>query len=90
METKFKWFNVIASFLILILLFFVSIIWADSNGVWVNAEDIRAGIFGVDEEEGNYTFQNNLIVKKELCIEEECYDSWDSICESWLASKSVN
>ncbi|MCA9459547.1 MAG: hypothetical protein KC550_03295 [Nanoarchaeota archaeon] len=41
----------------LILVFLASeIIYADNNGVWLNAEDIRPGIFGNDEGNGNYSF----------------------------------
>ncbi|MCA9496789.1 MAG: hypothetical protein KC589_07620, partial [Nanoarchaeota archaeon] len=59
---------------ILLILVFGGIIWADSNGVWVFAEDIRPGIFGGDEGNGNYTFNsvvksNNSIWAREFCDE---------------------
>ena len=41
--------------LILVFLAF-EIIYADSNGVWNRAEDIRPGSFGGDENSGNWYF----------------------------------
>lgn len=37
-------------------------IYADTNGIWVDAKDIRVGTFGSDESGGNFVFPNNLQV----------------------------
>lgn len=37
-------------------------IYADTNGVWIDAKDIKAGTFGSDESSGNFVFPNNLQV----------------------------
>ncbi|MCA9497458.1 MAG: hypothetical protein KC589_11045 [Nanoarchaeota archaeon] len=38
-----------------------SVVYADSNGVWLNAEDVRAGTFGGDEGGGDYFFPTGNI-----------------------------
>lgn len=35
--------------IVLISLFFGTLIWADSNGIWTDASDLRGGTFGSDE-----------------------------------------
>ncbi len=42
----------------LFVIFLVSFAYADSNGVWHNAEDIRPGVIGDDENDGTYTFED--------------------------------
>ncbi|MFW6286263.1 MAG: hypothetical protein ACOC16_04040 [Nanoarchaeota archaeon] len=79
-------FNFITNILLLMILVFGGFIWADTNGVWSLAEDIRAGTFGDDEGGGNYTFPENLHVNGELCLDGECYDDWKSVCQSWIES----
>ena len=44
-----------------LLLFTINFIYADSNGVWHYASDIKGGIFGEDEIVLNYTFKNPVI-----------------------------
>ncbi len=53
-------FNTITNILILLVLFFGSLSYADSNGVWQYASDTRGGTFGSDETgfNSNYTFVN--------------------------------
>ena len=41
-------------------------LFADSNGVWLEAKDIRVGTFGSDETAGNFAFPNNLDVSNQL------------------------
>jgi hypothetical protein len=53
MENKFSKLIIAGVFL---LIFFTGIIWADSNGIWHNAEDIRGGTFGNDEPSAPYAF----------------------------------
>jgi len=55
-----------ALFITIILL--GGLIWADTNGVWHNAEDIKAGVFGDDEENGDFIFNNNLIINQNLKV----------------------
>jgi len=52
--------NFISNLMILILVFFGGLVWADSNGVWHDAKDVRGGIFGNDEQPNtnNFSFIN--------------------------------
>lgn len=43
-------------FLFLGILLSLFCVYADSNGVWIKAEDIRGGIFASDEGNGQFTF----------------------------------
>ena len=52
------------------VIFLFGLVWADSNGVWHRAEDVRAGVFGGDEGAGTYIFNNNLIINQELRVKE--------------------
>lgn len=61
MKSNFKEnFNFITNILIIFLLVFSGFVWADSNGVWTLAKDIRGGIIGSDEQTPNmnYSFIN--------------------------------
>lgn len=49
-------------FSFLAILFLAQVLYADNNGIWVDAKDIRAGTFGSDESSGNFVFPNNLNV----------------------------
>ena len=53
---------------ILIILLFLSLssVNADSNGIWIDASDIRSGTFSSDESAGNFVFPNNLDVSNRL------------------------
>ena len=56
-------------FLLLTLISFSIVftpLFADSNGVWLEAKDIRSGTFGSDESAGNFVFPNNLDVSNQL------------------------
>ena len=46
-----KHFNTITNVLILSLLVFGGLVWADTNGVWHLTEDIRGGVFAEDEQD---------------------------------------
>lgn len=83
-------FNTITNILILSILIFGSIAWADTNGVWNRAEDVKAGVFAQDENGGDFTFPNNLYINENLCINGECHSNWESICESWIVSNAIN
>lgn len=58
-----------------IILFYVvlcsfAIVWSESNGIWHNAEDIRGGIFGLDEQDntGGYSFINPVTFNYDLIM----------------------
>jgi len=53
---------------IFVSLFIVGLLWADSNGIWENAKDIRAGTFGSDEGGGNYAFPGDLLINNNLVV----------------------
>lgn len=65
-------FNFVSNILILILLIFGGLVWADTNGIWLRAEDVRGGVFGGDEENrvfsfvGDVTFNEYIYLKKEI------------------------
>lgn len=48
----------------------ISITWADSNGIWIDAKDVKAGIFGEDENSGDFIFPSNLDVYDRLSTNE--------------------
>jgi hypothetical protein len=37
------------------------LVFADTNGVWHNAKDVRSGVFANDETAGSFTFINNTL-----------------------------
>jgi hypothetical protein len=61
-------FNFYSNILLLTVLFFGGFIWADSNGVWTFAKDIRGGTFGSDEQAdtNNFTFINPVYFGKKM------------------------
>jgi len=60
-------FNIITNILILVFLLFGSFVWADTNGVWHRAEDVKGGIFGSDEQPiTNFGFQNPVWFSDDL------------------------
>lgn len=89
-------FNFITNVLLLLVLFIGGFTWADTNGVWTLASDVRAGTFGTDEGNGNYTFPNNLDVKNNLnvsnniCLNGQCHNDWSKICQQWVLNNSIN
>ncbi len=54
------------------ILLFLSLVWADTNGVWNNAEDLRQGIIGEDEQEDpsgfGYAFINDLTINSDFFV----------------------
>lgn len=83
-------FNFITNILILLILLFGGVIWADSNGIWHRAEDIVEGTFGGDENNSMYIFPNDMEVKNDFCLGNECHKNWSTICQSWVESNSLN
>ncbi len=54
---------------ILFIFIIITNVYSDSNGIWYNAEDIRAGIFGDDENgNSNWTFNGNLKLNKDAFV----------------------
>ena len=54
------YYSFIINTLVLFVLVFGGIIFAESNGVWHRAEDVQGGVFGSDENVINYTFNNDV------------------------------
>ena len=59
-------FNFITNILILLLLIFGAISYADTNGIFIQARDVVPGTFGEDEGAGDFTFPSNLNVLNEI------------------------
>lgn len=61
----------------ILALFFAGAVWADSNGVWVDASDIRGGTFGGDEAAftANYIFENSVDFNAEITTKDITIDS---------------
>ena len=59
-------FNFITNILILLLLIFGVISYADTNGIFIQARDVVPGTFGEDEGSGDFTFPSNLNVLNEI------------------------
>ena len=55
-------FNFITNILILTILLFGGFVWADTNGIWHYAKDIRSGIFGFDKDgiDGGFSFISDV------------------------------
>ncbi len=89
-------FNTIISSLLLLVLFFGGLIYADTNGIWHRAEDVIAGTFGADENGGDYIFPNDIEVKNDIkvdnniCLGGQCHNDWSKVCEQWVLDNSIN
>jgi hypothetical protein len=59
-------FNFITNIVLICLLLVGGFVWADTNGVWHRAEDVRPGVFGADEEDGDYVFEDDLVIESTL------------------------
>ena len=59
-------FNFVTNILILLLLIFGVISYADTNGIFIQARDVVPGTFGEDEGSGDFTFPSNLNVLNEI------------------------
>ena len=65
MDKKLGFFGVfIGAFLLLL----GGVVFADTNGIWHLAEDVRGGVFGADEGYPNYIFPRNLTVNRTLDV----------------------
>lgn len=62
-----KTLQMISATLLFLVLVLTSFTWADTNGVWHRAEDVRAGTFGADENPSNdYTFGTDVQISGEI------------------------
>lgn len=61
-------FNFYFNIFLIVSIFFMTLVWADSNGIWHNSGDIRGGTFGSDEQDAtvNYTFINPLSLQSNV------------------------
>ncbi len=88
-------FNFITNIIILVMILFTTVSWAESNGIWVRAEDVVPGIFAQDEGKGSFTFPGNLTINQtvevgdNICLGDECYGNWTDICNSWLNESDI-
>lgn len=61
-----------------ILLLFSSLVlisWADTNGIWLRAEDIRPGAFGSDENTGNsFIFRDDVYFNNRILTDNPSYN----------------
>ena len=53
---------------IIFLFIFIINSYADSNGIFIKAEDVVPGKFGSDEGSSDFTFPNNLLINKDLNV----------------------
>ncbi len=67
---KFKKFNFTINIILILILFFGNLIFADSNGVWHESEDIKGGVFGSDEQDitSFYSFINRVSFNNEVFV----------------------
>ncbi|MDA3855162.1 MAG: hypothetical protein PF569_02800 [Candidatus Woesearchaeota archaeon] len=68
MKSKNK--SILAIISLFIILFMSMFLYADVNGVWHRAEDIRGGIFGLDQDEAptDYQFINPVDFDDEITV----------------------
>ncbi len=61
-------FNFYTNIMLLTLILFGGLVWADSNGIWNEASDLRGGIIGSDEQDvtSNFTFINPIYFTEDL------------------------
>lgn len=54
----------------LCLAYFFALVYADTNGIWINSEDIRGETFGFDEQNfsGSFTFINPLTINSTFTV----------------------
>jgi hypothetical protein len=89
-KNKFLLFSLTLNILFLIILFVGGIAIADSNGVWIFAEDIKPGSFGGDEGAGNYSFLSDLNVNKNLAVGNDMYINRNLIMTGEIISSTDN
>lgn len=60
--------NVILGLVLSVLVLFGGVAFADSNGVWIKAEDVRAGTFAADENNGDFVFPDNVEINDDFLV----------------------
>ncbi len=73
-------------FTIITIILSISLInaFADSNGIWHKAEDIRSGEFALDEDGGNFKFPRNLEINNNLSIASNLFISGNPSHNSYI------
>lgn len=63
-------FNFYFNLIVLFILFFIGLVWADSNGIWYVAEDVRGGVVGSDEQANTtyFGFINPVFINSNLTV----------------------
>jgi hypothetical protein len=78
-----KKFNFVTNIFILISIMLASVVWADTNGIFLKAEDIVSGTFGEDENGGVFKFEEleieKLTIENEVCLNEVCITTWEDL-----------
>ena len=49
----------------------LGIVFADTNGIWIKAEDIIGGVFGEDENSQDFSFVNPVEFNESITIQED-------------------
>jgi len=68
MKSKLVIYNTITNTLMIFILIFGGVVWADDNCIWHRAEVVVSGTFGSDQGNGNFTFPNNLEIKDSVDV----------------------
>ncbi len=73
-------------FTIITIILSISLVnaFADSNGIWHKAEDVRSGTFALDEDQGNFKFPQNLEINNNLSIGSNLFVSGNPIYNSYI------
>ena len=80
-------FNLFTTIFIFLVVVFMGLVWADTNGVWHRAEDIRGGVIAQDEQDvtTNFTFIHPVYFMEKIGADKIC----DKIHENfrlWITS----
>lgn len=64
-------FNFGFNIFLVVFLFFATLVYSDSNGIWINSGDVRGGIFGNDEQDVTsfFAFVNPVNVNSNLSVD---------------------
>lgn len=85
-------FNFYTNIFLLLIIFSGGFIWADTNGIWHFAEDVRPGIFGANEDDSvtPFEFVNDVIYKgEELDSRFVNEGQVDSVTSSMIVDSSI-
>jgi hypothetical protein len=78
-----KKFNFVTNIFILISIMLASVVWADTNGIFLKAEDIVPGIFGEDQSGEDFKFKElnveKLTIENQVCLNGVCVSNWEDL-----------